>query len=879
MERPPAVNAPAVNAPAVNAPALRSARLLTRAQRAVVGGLLRTTLEGLARAGRALPWARRRLRGLSVTRDVSYGPLGRHHLLDVYARAGDQAGAGAGAGDLRPALLYLHGGGFRILSKDTHWPFALPLAEAGYVVFCVNYRLAPAHPCPAALEDACLALEWLWEHAARFGADPRNISVAGESAGGNLTLALALALSRPGPAPWARRLFERAAREGRALRAALPACGFLDVRGAPTRLRGRVHPAVLSRIRALSEAYTARSPLPALADPLVELEDLGAPLARPLPPMLVAVGGADPVLLDSERLRDALAARGVESEFHLYPGETHAFHALLWRPAARACWGAQLAFLDRFARVAPLALLLAALLAALLACAAPAAAAPVGVTLRGNLARYTLTAVGDQSALLLDVENPGAQPRTLSFGPRGGEQIEREIGGYERARLLVQCVRVSPDAPAPALSFAVNDEPLEGVTTAATRGDLRPALWIENPRARRAPGLLGRAVSAAAGVPLRSLRADEVPTHLAALAGARLLVVNLDVLSLLTPPQRALLRAVVATGATLVVGVGSLSGDARLLKALSPVDLGDLESDVNVSTLLRTPSRRRLFTGAGSYPLITLEGKLLLAESRLGLGRVRVLGVPVESLAPGRIAQVALAADDAAAQQLSRWLTSAAPPLAPAEHIFSDPLALYLAALPLLFWLTRRRPSLAAAAVGGWALVVTLRPPLPAPALVTHADLLYVPLAEGALTLSSLDVSSSARGARLVELAPAQVSLAAALTEGSCLIQSLPSERDTEETFRPRAWLSLDAGVGERQRLHLLAAAQGAPSDDPLGEAARVPAWPPGPWSGAALTPLAPLPSDVPLLATPGSLRAWRLPLSLDAPPPPPLALSAQPQE
>lgn len=97
----------------------------------------------------------------------------------------------APAGPL-PVLVYIHGGGFVIGSLDTHDGTCRLLAnEAKCLVVAVDYRLAPEHRFPSALEDSIAAVEWVAQNAGEINADPMRIAVGGDSAGGNLSAAVA----------------------------------------------------------------------------------------------------------------------------------------------------------------------------------------------------------------------------------------------------------------------------------------------------------------------------------------------------------------------------------------------------------------------------------------------------------------------------------------------------------------------------------------------------------------------------------------------------------------------------------------------------------------------------------------------------------------
>jgi len=213
-----------------------------------------------------------------------------------------------------PVVLYLHGGGYVFGSPATHAALLAELATStGFRALVPDYRLAPEHPKPAALEDALRAYRFLLAS----GVSPGHIVIAGDSAGGNLALVTLLALREAGePLP----------------AAAVLICPWVDLGCSGASMDSNAPYDFITKEVGLLAAghYLAGADA---SDP--SASPLYADLAG-LPPLLIQAGGAetlrDQVVAFAERARDA----SVETQLHVYDDMVHVWHLLLgFLPEAR----------------------------------------------------------------------------------------------------------------------------------------------------------------------------------------------------------------------------------------------------------------------------------------------------------------------------------------------------------------------------------------------------------------------------------------------------------------------------------------------------------------------------------------------------------------
>lgn len=213
-----------------------------------------------------------------------------------------------------PAVYWIHGGGYVLGHPDGDDPLCQRIVQGiGCVVFSIDYRLAPEHPYPAAIEDCYAGLLWVEDHAADMGIDASRIAIAGASAGGGLTAALALmARDKGGPQV----VFQ------------MPLYPMIDDRN--TTLSSHE-----MNVENLPGAWNRESNMTAWRMYLGDIDDISpyAAAARAedfsgLPPAYTCVGELDPFRDETIDYVSRLAQAGVPVEFHLYPGCFHGFDAI-----------------------------------------------------------------------------------------------------------------------------------------------------------------------------------------------------------------------------------------------------------------------------------------------------------------------------------------------------------------------------------------------------------------------------------------------------------------------------------------------------------------------------------------------------------------------
>ena len=270
-----------------------------------------------------------RLERLREARIVAHRPpiaMARIESVQIPGPGGDVAARlyvppGAESQGALPLLVYFHGGGWVIGDLETHDdPCRFLAAHSGAALLAVDYRLAPEHPFPAAVDDAEAAYGWATANAVRLGVDPARIAVGGDSAGANLAAAVCL-LTREGggPMPTMQLLIYPATdATGDAASRRTFGEGFLLTRNDMDWFEERYLPEDSDR-----------------SDPRVSV--LRAPDLSSLPPAYVATAGFDPLRDEGEAFAARLREAGVPVALRRHRGLVHSYANLTAIcPSARA---------------------------------------------------------------------------------------------------------------------------------------------------------------------------------------------------------------------------------------------------------------------------------------------------------------------------------------------------------------------------------------------------------------------------------------------------------------------------------------------------------------------------------------------------------------
>jgi acetyl esterase len=272
-----------------------------------------------------LPELRQQLRTMVTLMDEPAPPLPRLEDIRIPGPAGEipaRVYAPSVGGAPLPAVAYFHGGGWVQGDLETHHGLCARLARhAGVLVVAVDYRLAPEHKFPAAVEDCLAAYRWLRTRGRDVGADPARVAVAGDSAGGNLSAVVSqLAATGGTPLPTCQVLI-------------YPAVDFtLETESHRELADGHVIPR--DRIVWYGEQY-----LTSEADKAdLRASPMRAPSLAGQPPALIVTAGFDPLRDEGRAYGDRLRADGVDVVHREYPGQIHAFVSLTKAiPQGMAC--------------------------------------------------------------------------------------------------------------------------------------------------------------------------------------------------------------------------------------------------------------------------------------------------------------------------------------------------------------------------------------------------------------------------------------------------------------------------------------------------------------------------------------------------------------
>jgi hypothetical protein len=443
---------------------------------------------------------------------------------------------------------------------------------------------------------------------------------------------------------------------------------------------------------------------------------------------------------------------------------------------------------------------------------------------------YLLSTPGYQDVALLSFKNQNTKGKEIKIGIEDSLLIKSEVKGLSQKNFLIECRQKSASQEVPKFQFSLDGQFYQLPKIMKYDGDENtenPIIWIDLAFNQSSEYEMQQAVKKVHGISPIRISEDQFPTHFSVMSKAPLIIIGINTFLKLNDEQKQILKASVFAGAMLLIAVGDSIGQSNTLAGFSDIQLGGVEPPEDGYSS-RVSSHRALFVGPNSRNLVIMDKtldengqygnpKTLIAESPLGMGKVRVVGVRLNQLLSSQLYKAAflltppetwkadLLNQDSLKkdkdkdkdkhkeelttsryekvqqpnfEQLSNWLDHRFEPLSATPHLFHSKL-FYMIIIAIFLYMISKRSVIYLGITFLSVLVIAFsNVPLSSKIQTHQAKLIYLPMDEGAVVLGMMDINFYYQGEQMKTLnlpfksskIQPQISLLETQTQGLCLL-------------------------------------------------------------------------------------------------------------
>jgi hypothetical protein len=471
---------------------------------------------------------------------------------------------------------------------------------------------------------------------------------------------------------------------------------------------------------------------------------------------------------------------------------------------------------------------------------------------------YLLSTPGYQDVALLSFKNQNTKGKEIKIGIQDSLLVKSEVKGLSQKSFLIECRQKSASQEVPKFQFSLDGQFYQLPKIMKYDGDENtenPIIWIDLAFNQSSEYEMQQAVKKVHGIlPIR-ISEDQFPTHFSVMSKAPLIIIGINTFLKLNDDQKQILKASVFAGAMLLIAVGDSIGQSNTLAGFSDIQLGGVEPPEDGYSS-RVSSHRALFVGSNSRNLVIMDKtldengqygnpKTLIAESPLGMGKVRVVGVRLNQLLSSQLYKVAflltlpetwkadLLNQDSLKkeknkqkeelttvryekvqqpnfEQLSNWLNHRFEPLSATPHLFHSKLFYMIIIAIFLYMISKRSVIYLGITFLSILVIAFSNVPLSSKIQTHQAKLIYLPMDEGAVVLGMMDINFYYQGEQMKTLnlpfkgsqIQPQISLLETQTQGLCLLHEAidlnPSNLEDHPSQNPDDQTDEGANVDER---------------------------------------------------------------------------------